>query len=222
MNQSNEINEIAQAITAVQGALTGIPKDRTVKVKSKTGAEYSYKYATLDSIWNAIRPTLVENKLAIIQTPEWDAQAAQAFLTTTVAHESGQWVSGRIPMTANPDPQQMGSQITYLRRYGLSALLGITADEDDDAQTVHKPATNGVAQKAPPPAKKAPPAQPVADQIVKLMDDPVWTDDERQKTLAKIQELDGQAPKLEAMRNKLKEILAQRILEADPVGVAAS
>lgn len=47
-------------------------------------------------------------------------------------HRSGQWISGTavVPI-AKQDAQGYGATLTYARRYGLAALLGITQDDDD-------------------------------------------------------------------------------------------
>src|SRR5690625_3443806 len=49
-------------------------------------------------------------------------------------HSSGEWMqSDPLKMPANPSIQDMGGQITYMKRYSLSALLGIATEKDDDA-----------------------------------------------------------------------------------------
>jgi hypothetical protein len=56
-------------------------------------------------------------------------------LTTTLLHESGEWLSGTMPVrVAKDDPQGVGSGITYARRYALAALCGVVADADDDGE----------------------------------------------------------------------------------------
>jgi hypothetical protein len=50
-------------------------------------------------------------------------------------HESGEWLSQTLTMTAKDDsPQAIGSTITYARRYALAAVAGV-APEDDDGET---------------------------------------------------------------------------------------
>jgi hypothetical protein len=51
-----------------------------------------------------------------------------------LSHESGEWIQSSLSLPlAKHDPQGVGSAITYGRRYGLSAIVGIVADVDDDA-----------------------------------------------------------------------------------------
>ncbi len=139
MQTSTEVAEIAKALAAAQKAFAPIPKDREVTVQSKRGS-YKFKYATLDAIRNATIPALVEAEIAVVQGLSDDGKG----LVTTLFHSSGQWIKSVTPMiiTGRRDPetgreypptnQELGSAQSYARRYGLSALLCVTADEDDD------------------------------------------------------------------------------------------
>jgi hypothetical protein len=54
-------------------------------------------------------------------------------LDTRLAHKSGQWIEAEYPVCAFPAKQQeMGSALTYSRRYSLFSLVGIAGEEDDD------------------------------------------------------------------------------------------
>ncbi len=53
-------------------------------------------------------------------------------LTTRLMHLSGEWVESAMPLPHVGKPQELGSVMTYFRRYQLSAIVGITADDDDD------------------------------------------------------------------------------------------
>jgi hypothetical protein len=71
-----------------------------------------------------------------MQTTELAPDRNQVIMVTTLAHTSGQWVKSYLPL--NPDKnnsQGMGAAITYLRRYALSAIVGVVCDEDDDGET---------------------------------------------------------------------------------------
>lgn len=132
MNKSENISELAKALNIFQGKLKAVKKD---------GVNPFFKthYATLDAIWEAIREPLSTNGLAITQTLGQSSDG-KALLDTTLLHTSGEWLSGS--MLLNPvkeDPQGLGSAISYARRYSLCAMLGIVADEDDDANIATKP-----------------------------------------------------------------------------------
>jgi hypothetical protein len=98
----------------------------------------------MDAILSATMPALAEQSLAISQAlSSWGDNYA---VETTLYHSSGEWISNVTPMFVNgrqgndgktypPGNQELGSAQTYARRYGVSALLCITADEDDDGNS---------------------------------------------------------------------------------------
>lgn len=160
MERSEELNELAAALAQVQGSLPAVVKSQTAKLKGETKAgkyyEYSYSYASLDAVWDSCRKLLSENNLAIIQIP--DETEGHLQLETMLIHASGQWLTSTLPLIATPDPQKLGSQITYFRRYALSAMLGIVTDEDMDGQQTPS------GQQAPQPSSRPSPSAPQAQQ----------------------------------------------------------
>lgn len=90
-------------------------------------------------------------------------------LTTLICHSSGEWVSSEMslwmPLTKQAEVQVIGSMITYMRRYALSATVGIATETDDDGESLReeqpKPAATGfghaINQEVPPPANAAEP-----------------------------------------------------------------
>lgn len=140
-NRSAQIAAIAGALAAAQKNFAPIPKDREVTVRTKTGGSYKFKYATLDAIRMATMPALAEQQLAISQAMVERSNHGYA-VETTLYHSSGEWISNITPMIvegrnaeSKPGNQELGSAQTYARRYGISALLCITADEDDDGNS---------------------------------------------------------------------------------------
>lgn len=127
------IDKIAQALAKAQSEITSPPRNREVTVKTKTGGSYKFKYATLDSIIDHVRAPLTRNGIWFIQTLESDG-GGRYRLVTTLTHESGQYITSETPLlVGGAGNQEFGSALTYMRRYALTALLGIAADEDDDA-----------------------------------------------------------------------------------------
>lgn len=93
---------------------------------------FKSKYAPLDEVLNTVRPILSECGLSIIQAPSGDGEYIT--VTTLLLHESGEWIEPE-PLTLKADKataQGAGSAITYARRYSLSAILGISSEDDDD------------------------------------------------------------------------------------------
>lgn len=123
--QSEQINELAAALAKAQAGITGALKD-------SANPFFKSRYADLASCWDACRKQLTDNGLSVIQTTE--VQDSHVVVVTTLAHASGQWVRGVLPVKAKDDgPQAQGSGITYARRYALAAMVGL-AQIDDDAE----------------------------------------------------------------------------------------
>lgn len=125
---SAEINEISAALSEFQGSLEQPKLEKEVKVKTKVGPGYSFKYADLSACARAAAPGLKEHGLSISQI------ISEGKLITLLSHKSGQWFKSELFLPAqSTDYQAFGSAITYLKRYSYCAILGIVADTDDDA-----------------------------------------------------------------------------------------
>jgi hypothetical protein len=121
--QSEQINELAAALSKAQGKITGALKD-------SANPFFKSKYADLASVWDACRAALSENGLAVAQLTESDD--AGVYVSTTLMHSSGQWMRSRLRLQPKDStPQGMGSAITYGRRYALAAIVGVAQVDDD-------------------------------------------------------------------------------------------
>ena len=127
-----EINELAAALAQAQGKF---------KPVSKTGKNPHLRneYATLDDIISAIRGPLSEHGLSFVQLLSSNGDGVTS-LKTVLLHESGQQLESSVTVAADPDHrgindlQALGAAITYMKRYSLSAMLGIAADADTDGE----------------------------------------------------------------------------------------
>lgn len=131
MKLSEKFDEILPALHKARSQFVKVKKDRQ-------NTHLKNKYATLDSVLDAITPALTENKLMIMQDGERIESTMR--VETTVIHISGQWAKFYfdIPIVKN-DPQGVGSAFTYGRRYALAAAFGLS-QADDDAQIAVKSA----------------------------------------------------------------------------------
>jgi hypothetical protein len=114
------------------GALLKLQDKAPTLTKDKTG-QYQNKYVTLDTIVEKIGPLLVDNGLVWTTRPSGTAEAPT--LVYELIHcESGEAIAGEMPLMIgeHPTSQALGSAITYARRYALTAVLNLVADEDDD------------------------------------------------------------------------------------------
>ena len=125
MRMSESIKEITVALIAAQSELPKLSKD-------KINPFFKSRYVSLDTVMPEALKILNKNGMALTQTVG-TAEDGGSTLSTTILHSSGEWISDTQPLLlVKPDPQGQGSAITYARRYGLMAMLGLVADDDDD------------------------------------------------------------------------------------------
>lgn len=127
-----ELDKLAPAFVALQADLKPV-------AKSANNPFYKSSYAPLSEVMETIQPILAKHKLAITQFPtNLDGVSA---LQTVLIHESGQsLLFAPVPLLLTKhDAQAQGSAMTYARRYGIMAVLGVVADEDDDGNKAIEP-----------------------------------------------------------------------------------
>lgn len=144
------MKEISAALTKAQAGFK-------TAVFDSVNPHFKSSYASLNSVFDAVKAALSVNGLAVIQGVVVEGGAN--YLQTTLIHTSGETVSGLVPLiVAKNDMQGLGSSLTYARRYGLSALLGIVSDTDDDGNNATPPPpVKPSPQKAPQPSAQKPP-----------------------------------------------------------------
>lgn len=135
MKTSESIGKIATALAKFQGEMKGV---------SKNAQGHGYKYMSFDAIMTLVRPELSKQELSIIQNVSGELVDGinVAFCETLILHSSGEWIKSdklRIKPTAVKagapiGPREVGSALTYAKRYQVCGMLGICADTDDDAQ----------------------------------------------------------------------------------------
>ena len=142
--QSEQINELATALSKAQSEIQGAKKDCA-------NPFFKSKYADLSSVWDACREPLTKNGLSVIQTT--GERDGKQYLYTLLAHSSGQWIkSEMVILLGKPDIQSLGSAITYSRRYSLAMIAGV-CPEDDDGNAAVKPEPAPIAKIGPGQAK---------------------------------------------------------------------
>jgi hypothetical protein len=128
MRKSESIKALAKALAECQKELKDVFK----------GAKgYGYQYATLDTVYDEIRPKSTKHGLSLTHQKSFDREKNIIELHSMLMHESGEWIEyyGSLPfvqMKQMNDYQASGSGFTYLERYQTSAIFGITSDEDND------------------------------------------------------------------------------------------
>lgn len=132
MTTSEQINEIAAALAKAQASMKNA-------ALNKVNPHFRSKYADLAGIRDTVVPALTAHGIAVVQTLDAASENAGYCVLTRLIHTSGQWIESLCPIPSCADMQKMGSAITYARRYSLSAICGIAADEDDDANAASQP-----------------------------------------------------------------------------------
>ena len=155
MEKSEQINELIAALVKFQGAVSPVVMNKEAKIvfeKNGKWIDKSYRYADLGAIFEAIRKPLSESGLAISQFPSVDQ--SEVIVQTMLFHTSGQFIKETLKMKpVDAKIQSIGSTITYGKRYSISAILGISTEEDDDGS-----AGNGNDMDQRLPADRRPPA----------------------------------------------------------------
>lgn len=125
MNKSESIQNLAAALAKFQEEIKN-------PANSADNPFFKSKYAPLNDVLNLVRPILTKHGLSVLQSPSGDGQ--NIIVTTLLLHSSGEWIETEplVLKADKPTAQGAGSAITYARRYAISAVLGISSEDDDD------------------------------------------------------------------------------------------
>ncbi len=124
MSSSEQTSDLDTALSKAQGVMKPAAFDRI-------NPHFKSRYASLASIFEAIRKPFADNGLSVTQTTK--SNGAGPVLITRLAHTTGQFIISEYQLPSGLNPQAMGSARTYARRQEISAVCGVVADEDDDA-----------------------------------------------------------------------------------------
>jgi hypothetical protein len=159
---SLQIDKLLEALSVAQGQMESASK-------GSDNPFFKSKYADLNEYIQTAKKPLADNGLSVIQLT--DRSETKAKVTTILGHKSGQWISTTLELApTKPDAQGMGSAITYARRYGYGAILGMGAEDDDgnEASKASKP-TAEVKEKAQQATVSTGATQAQKDMIVKQL-----------------------------------------------------
>lgn len=122
---SEQLTELAKAMLRVQAELQPVVKDAANSFTKSN-------YATLNAVMDACRHILLANGIWLLQYPVPSEPGTLGLVTKLTHAESGQWQSSlAVAPLPKTDPQGYGSCMTYLRRYALTAMLGMVTEDDD-------------------------------------------------------------------------------------------
>jgi hypothetical protein len=145
MLKSQALDQVFAAFVAAQAEMPTVNRSREVKVKTRSGGTYAFKYAPLDAVIETVREVYGRHGLAVTQMLSVNG------IETLIVHQSGQYfgstwpieehlthvvrevVDGEQVLDRRPvSPQDAGGVITYFKRYAYGAINNLALDDDDD------------------------------------------------------------------------------------------
>ena len=163
-SKGQQMAALYSALAAAQGAFKPIEKNRTVEIKPRDKASYKFRYADLEEVLTKTRPALSANNLALIQRVEHHQSGP--LLICCLVHAAGGMLTSEVQIQSARellDPKAFGAAITYHRRYLVTAMLGVAADDDldEDGQEMERtPAPQKAQARQEAPARQKPAAYP--------------------------------------------------------------
>lgn len=126
-----ETNNLNQKFMRVLNEVPNFNTDETAQAGNRT-----YKYLNLATLLKNIKPIFEKHGIAFSQKVTFDGtgdgRQILGTVETIIFDENEQQTVCSYPFFVTGDPQQVGSAITYARRYSLTTVLGIFPDKDDD------------------------------------------------------------------------------------------
>lgn len=158
-----------RAMADFQNDVPEVIKSKTAKVRTKSGAEYTYQYAPLQDLISAVRPKLAEHGLSV--TFETQVTKDHVLARCLVGHADGHVQACEfvipIDLQSHMNPaQQVASACTYARRYAYMSALGLSPEDDDDGA--------GAGDQRQDPANQTATQRKVNEQKERSEADPVW------------------------------------------------
>ena len=169
MKTSEFIAALAASLATAQGELKNVEK-------GKINPHFKSRYADIADGLDVVRPVFSKHGLSVVQATDYMPDTGVFVLVTRIIHKSGEWIESTYPLPTNGKPQDVGSALTYARRYALFSLAGVAGtDEDDDGNDAQN-----TTQARKPASRPAPPKVPVeppfeADESAKVCETMIGT-----------------------------------------------
>ena len=173
-------DQMSESLTKLAPDLVALQADLEPLTKTASNPFFKSKYAPLPDVAEALKPLLAKHNFSLpviptlVDTPTGPTNGLRFILL----HKSGEYLSGVWMLNpAQATPQGEGADTTYKRRFGIQAITGMVADDDDDGHTASFRPAAEVAGKRP----KQPPATPPSaadlkrDQLKKIAAERGWT-----------------------------------------------
>lgn len=222
------------ALAKAQGDFLPIEKNRSVTIRSEKGS-YAFRYADLEETISKTRPALSANGLALLQRIE--PSPSGPVLVCTLVHAEGGSISSELSIAGvrdMGDPKKFGAAMTYLRRYLVTAILGVAADDDldEDAEGVdigsissHQGAARATGRGKPevstPQRRQTAPAEPQEDRAEPAADDGAMATAGEINYIKKKLTASGLTVEQVAEREGLQSVDIERLTKAEFIAIKA-
>jgi len=136
-NTENNVPNFEKDLVNLLNDLQNPIKDSEITYLSRKASK-PFMYASLSSVLQTVKEILPKYNFALSQATVQNEN--KTIIQTRLIHASGKWYTdGGVPLIARntSDPHQLGSSITYAKRYGLLSLLGLDGDDDNDASDMN-------------------------------------------------------------------------------------
>lgn len=144
MRMSDSIAQLAEALSKAQGQIDAA-------AKGNVNPHFKSRYADLNALREVIREPLALNDLSVVQLPRFLEKDVE--VETMLMHKSGEFIAETLRMPVGQmTAQAVGSALTYCRRYSLSSILNLAA-EDDDGNAATQHTASPAKEEAPQPSK---------------------------------------------------------------------
>ena len=147
---------LTAALVAAQAEFPPLERSSEVNIKTKSGASFNYKYASLDTLRGQTDNSLHKNGLVVNHRTRIEGD--RVILVSQLAHaESKENLTAEWPVgSVDDDPKDLGANMTYGMRYTYSALTGRVAEDDSDAQRTKAPKKPELKKQQPEPTQQVP------------------------------------------------------------------
>lgn len=157
----------SESITKINKALVEFHKQVKQPMKDANNPFFKSKYVPLENVVEAIDEVAPSLGLSFTQWASNDVNG-RVGVSTMLLHESGEYIEyDPVYMKADKETAQgAGALISYLKRYSLSAVFGITSDQDDDGN--YASGVNNKPKQQQPKTKPTPPKMTTTNQKEEL------------------------------------------------------
>lgn len=123
--------KLVAAMAKARSSFKALKVSGKVDFTDRRGRQVKYDYPTLADLNDATADALAKQGLVPFHLPVVSRQG-DLWVAMLLAHESGEFIASRMRIPANHEAKEQGAVITYCRRYLMSAILNLSAKEEDN------------------------------------------------------------------------------------------